>query len=1098
MRNARPLLAWLVALSVPAGAARASCPRCANASLAPAVRSIGTDLVYASSAAVADFNGDGIPDVAVRNSEAIAVFLGRGAGNFTPALVTPVKDVDLNVQIAVGDFNEDGRPDLAVGIFGKGLAILLGGGNGRFFVQPDLPGGAVPMAIGVGDVDGDGHLDVVGVSANGDVTMFRGNGHGGASPVYVVPTGRSAFTASLGVGDLNADGYADVAVTFGYPGLAVLMGSPSGPSLPVLLDDFDGHGAVLIADATGDGKLDVLASTPRSENTILFPGDGAGGFGAPVAFPVGGAPSSYAVADLDGDGTPDLAAVSYQYNTLDVRLGDGAGGFGPARSFFFGFGPGTLAVADLDGDGIPDFVSGNGYSVSIGMGDGTGGVAVRTVAAGESPTSIALADLDGDGTLDALTTNFAFPSFLSIFHGLGGGNFAPPSVASGYPQPLFIVAADFTGDGKPDVVITNFEDSTFTALVNAGNGTFVTSKTLPIGCSPASRPVVEDLDGDGYGDVSYACDDSVRIRFGDGLGGFSAPISVPVTARWLAVGDVNGDGHPDLVSTGPFSGQVYVCLGDGLGNFGSPIPTDLPHGSAYGLVLADFDGDGKLDFATSGSSNGQFLDVVYGDGTGRFGRPLSFPMGPFASVTLAADLNGDGRPDVVAQGLGVGVLMNDGSGSFLPLRTFATGGNPDVAVGDVDGDGLMDLVATDQSRGVFSVLLNTSCKARRLAFLPSTNACTPAGVPLAPAPAVEVLDDGGNLVLCATGSVTAAVKEGIPGAVLSGTKTEPVASGVATFPDLRLDLPGAYRLGFTHSGGATPAAGGVSVGSGVSVSIAGPPLLCGSDPAVYDAGAGFASYVWLLDGAPVGFSRIFAAPFLGAGPHTLSAFASLGGCEGSASRAISNLPPTASSISPTTGSRGGFTPVQVTGTCIASGAALTLGGRAAHAVTAPVSTLIRGTTPREPPGVVDVVVTNPDGQAATLPGAFTYLSGTSAVPLTPCRVLDTRLPNGLLGGPVLPARGTRLFTVTGACGIPDGAVAIIVNATVTQPAAAGGLVLQAAGIPGSGEFLTFSAGQTRANNGLLILPFDESGAIFAFNNSAGTTHFILDVAGYFY
>ena len=474
-------------------------------------------------------------------------------------------------------------------------------------------------------------------------------------------------------------------------------------------------------------------------------------------------------------------------------------------------------------------------------------------------------------------------------------------------------------------------------------------------------------------------------------------------------------------------------------------------------------------------------------------------MGPFTTVTLAADLNGDGRPDIVAaQGPGVGVLMNDGSGNFLPLRAFVTGGSPDVAVGDVDGDGLMDLVVTDQSRGVFSVLLNTSCKARRLAFLPSTNACSSPGAPLAPAPVVKVLDDGGNLVLCATGSVTASVKAGTPGAVLSGTKTEPVISGLATFPDLRLDLPGAYRLGFTHSGNATPAAGGVHVGSGVSVSIAGPPFLCGSNPAVYDAGAGFSSYVWLLDGAPVGFSRTFTAPFLGAGSHTLTAFASLGGCEGSASRAISNLPPTASSIAPTSGSRGGFTPVQVTGTCIASGAALTLGGVPAHAVTAPMSTFIQGTTPREPPGAVDVVVTNPDGQAATLPGAFTYLSGTGAVPLTPCRVLDTRLPDGPLGGPVLRANSSRLFKVTGACGIPDGAVAIIVNATVTQPAAAGGLVLQASGISGTGEFLKFSAGQTRANNGVLMLPLDESGAVFAFNTSAGTAHLILDVTGYFY
>jgi hypothetical protein len=148
---------------------------------------------------------------------------------------------------------------------------------------------------------------------------------------------------------------------------------------------------------------------------------------------------------------------------------------------------------------------------------------------------------------------------------------------------------------------------------------------------------------------------------------------------------------------------------------------------------------------------------------------------------------------------------------------------------------------------------------------------------------------------------------------------------------------------------------------------------------------------------------------------------------------------------------------------------------------------------------VDVVVTNPDGQSATLPAAFTYLAGAGAYLLSPCRVFDSRLPDGPLGGPVVGPYAQRGFKVTGTCGIPDGAVALLVNVTVTQPEAAGGIWIQAWGWPGPGiDFLTFSAGRTRANNGTVVLSTDGSGLIFVTNRSAGSAHFILDVTGYYY
>jgi hypothetical protein len=443
--------------------------------------------------------------------------------------------------------------------------------------------------------------------------------------------------------------------------------------------------------------------------------------------------------------------------------------------------------------------------------------------------------------------------------------------------------------------------------------------------------------------------------------------------------------------------------------------------------------------------------------------------------------------------------MNDGAGNFLPSRIFPAGPNPSaVGTGDFDGDGLQDLAVTSEDSNSFAVLLNTNCKSRRLSFLPGSAACTVPGVPISPSPVVRIVDDGDNVVPCATGTVTASLISGTPGAVLSGATTVPVAAGMATFGNLAIDLSGAYRLGFAHSGSARPTSGGVRLGSAPAVSISGPPLVCGKGATLFDAGAGFATYIWTLDGGPVSFQRTLAAPFLGPGSHTLSVLAGQGGCEASASVSISNAAPTLTSIFPPGGSLGGHSAVALTGTCFAPGASLDFGGGIAGSVTVPAPTSLSALTPRHAPGTVDVVLTNPDGQTAALPASYTYLAGSRAYTLPPCRILDTRNPAVWPGNhPIAPNYGMYVV-VTSYCGIPSGAVAVSLNVTATEPSAPGHLRIfpGVTGLPPT-SFLNFSAGQTRANNGIVALPADDSGVISISNNSAGTVHVIIDVNGYF-
>lgn len=211
-------------------------------------------------------------------------------------------------------------------------------------------------------------------------------------------------------------------------------------------------------------------------------------------------------------------------------------------------------------------------------------------------------------------------------------------------------------------------------------------------------------------------------------------------------------------------------------------------------------------------------------------------------------------------------------------------------------------------------------------------------------------------------------------------------------------------------------------------------------------------------------------------------------------------PPSVTGVNPGSGSTLGSTPITIGGADFVSGATVTLGGVAASGVVVVSATTITATTGAHAAGAVEVVVTNPDAQSGSLTNAYLYVApsvGSNFYTLTPCRIIDTRNADGPAGGPTLEPNATRLFVVTNACGVPSSAVSISVNATVV-PAGSGFLALY----PGNGLFtgastLSFSTGQVRANNALVLLATDGTGGVSVLNASAAANHFILDVNGYF-
>ncbi len=214
-------------------------------------------------------------------------------------------------------------------------------------------------------------------------------------------------------------------------------------------------------------------------------------------------------------------------------------------------------------------------------------------------------------------------------------------------------------------------------------------------------------------------------------------------------------------------------------------------------------------------------------------------------------------------------------------------------------------------------------------------------------------------------------------------------------------------------------------------------------------------------------------------------------------------PPTVSAIDPVSGTTLGGTSVTITGTNLTGATAVTFGGTAATSYTVISATRITATTPVHAAGPVDVAVTNPAGAQGTTPAGYTYVAGPTGsafYTVTPCRVVDTRNPDGPFGGPVLAASpAEREFALANSCGVPADARVVSTNVTVTGGTAAGSLRIYPADVTlPVATTISFAAGKTRANNSLLLLSATgDAGRITVRNDSPGPVHLIVDVNGYF-
>lgn len=447
-------------------------------------------------------------------------------------------------------------------------------------------------------------------------------------------------------------------------------------------------------------------------------------------------PSSSSVSSAkDPRGSSSQSLASEQFSAR-LRTGNikspsppmGALNFAPIVDYGSGgYGPESVAVADVNGDGKPDLIAANycgasstcapslgTVAVLLGNGNGTFKTAVTYGSGGYSATSVAIADVNGDGKPDLIVANRSADSSgsadgsVSVLLGNGNGTFqSAVTYDSGGLAPFGVAVADVNGDGKPDLLVINSSCNSNSNCSSIGGET----------------------------------DGAVGVLLNNGNGTFQTAVAYDsggIFAMAIAVGDVNGDGNPDVVLAQCSSNSEEICfggsaagvmLGNGNGTFQPAVNYSGVDNDPLAVALADVNGDGNLDILMTNPSSedhGQAdgnVAVFLGNGNGTFQAVVTYDAGGLAAGLAIADLTGDGKLDAVviespseqssSGTINAAVLAGNGDGTFQPAVLFNVGaGAASVAAGVLTESGLPDLVVgRGTSSSSVGVLINTSTTA---------------------------------------------------------------------------------------------------------------------------------------------------------------------------------------------------------------------------------------------------------------------------------------------------------------------------------------------------------------------------------------------------
>jgi hypothetical protein len=650
---------------------------------------------------VADFNGDGVPDVAIVDASGDILYREGESDNpglfAAPIIVNPgdparsiavvktrlglvLASVDalddavslflwsngafvqigsiatgyLPAQILSADLYGDGRDDLVVRDAGSDALTIIDSG---FFIGPPGPGPepeqlfAPPLSIAIGpgvsdvqaiDTTGSGKLDLVITNElTGQLSVLVNEGNGVFASAHVYRAG----------------------------GGASLAGDTGSVTDVTSLDQTAG---VAAATLTAGGPVGLVTIDPGSNTLAVLPGLGDGRFANAVAVETPSPAEIVQSADLSGDGISDLAVLSAA--GLSIYLGNGRGGFSAPMTYDAGADPTGLSIADLTGEGRLDILVGDAQGdvlILEGNGDGT----FRPYEPVKSAIALAVADLTGNGVPDFVFANQSL-SRVSVVYGTAGPGASSPEVvadqSSGLLAPGAVKLVDMNGDGIPDLIVAN----------GGGNNVLV----YP-----------------GLGDG----------QFGPPVGG-TAGFAVGTDPTGLTIANLNG--QPDVLVADTGSNDVSVLLGQGKGTAWTLIPGPRIQTEAgpVATVVGNLLGNGQTDLAVA-NSQANTVQVFPAAGNGFFNdQPAAvktYNVGQSPADIFFGNFGGQGNGvATINPGSNNGTLISNLASPNPLTQTFDTGGVSPITgfAGDFSGNGYTDLVVGNYGDGRVSLILGSA------------------------------------------------------------------------------------------------------------------------------------------------------------------------------------------------------------------------------------------------------------------------------------------------------------------------------------------------------------------------------------------------------
>jgi hypothetical protein len=351
-----------------------------------------------------------------------------------------------------------------------GAALLFAGSAPSFARATSYPTGRHPYSLAMGDLNGDGKLDLATANLLSDTVsvLLNRDGRFQAKVDYRTGSGPS----SVAIGDLNGDGKPDLAT--GNDG-AVSVLANRGDGTFARHVELEARGAgVAIGDLNGDGRPDLATAGAYAVSVLL--NRGGGSFEAEVDYRTGSGPASVAIGDLNGDGRPDLVTANGGDDTISVLFNASDGRFQAKHDYGVGIYPDSVALGDLNGDGKPDLVAANGdeSTVSVLLNRGEGRFSEgRYYRTGHWPEEVAIGDLNGDGKPDLATANLTTRDFrsqiagtVSVLPNRGDGTFHRRIDYGSGRGTSSVAIGDLNSDLKPDLATSNSRASTVSVLIN--------------------------------------------------------------------------------------------------------------------------------------------------------------------------------------------------------------------------------------------------------------------------------------------------------------------------------------------------------------------------------------------------------------------------------------------------------------------------------------------------------------------------------------------------------------------------------------------------------------------------------------------------------